>query len=479
VLVASPFAVLAGVVYLVFLTGGDINYYLADRPPAFYAAAALVGLLALIAGVLGAWLYVRWSLALPILLFEGCSATTALRTSSTRVRGAGWPIAGTLFGWHLLGAAAGAAALAAFGLLAAGLYRTAGGRLGVVLPLTAALLALYALLTAAGSYVNAAGHGLLVLRWYAARGGRAELCGPDALAAPVPPASRAWLFRLAGLGGAAFAGAVLFLCISLARPLGIEEPIEVIAHRGSSRDAPENTLSAFRKAIEVGADYAELDVQRTADGAVVVLHDEDLLRVAKVNRKLADMTLAEIQAVDVGRRFGPEFAGERIPTLAETIALARDRIKLVIELKFYGKDRGLAAQVAQMVHDEEFEEQCVVSSLNYDGLLAAKRANPRLKTAAIISAAVGDVSRMDVDVLMVHAPLLTDRLLRAARRRGKGVMVWTVDDPREAGRLVERGVHRILTNDPAALVRVRDERAALTDGERLLLAARHLIRVGN
>jgi glycerophosphoryl diester phosphodiesterase len=80
---------------------------------------------------------------------------------------------------------------------------------------------------------------------------------------------------------------------------------------------------------------------------------------------------------------------------------------------------------------------------------------------------------------MVHTPLITDGLLRSARRRGKVVFAWTVDDPRQAARLLERGVHTILTNDPGALVRLRDERAGLTDGERLLLAARHLLKAGN
>src|SRR5439155_24868129 len=102
--------------------------------------AVLAGLLALAATGVGAWLYVRWSLALPILLFEGGGARPALRESAARVRGAGVPVAGTLFGWYLLSAAVGAVVLAGFGWLAGTLLRAAGERLGVVIPLTAGLL---------------------------------------------------------------------------------------------------------------------------------------------------------------------------------------------------------------------------------------------------------------------------------------------------------------------------------------------------
>src|SRR5205085_2434160 len=162
---------------------------------------------------------------------EGGGPRPALRESAARVRGAGWPVALTLFGWYLLSAAGALVVLVGFGWLAGGLLRAAGERLGVVIPLTAGLLVLHALLTAGYSYA-----------------------------------------------------------------------------------APENTLSAFRKAIEAGADYAELDVQLTADGAVIVLHDRDFARVARVPKRPGQMTLAEVKELDAGRTFSPAYAGERVPT---------------------------------------------------------------------------------------------------------------------------------------------------------------------
>ena len=152
------------------------------------------------------------------------------------------------------------------------------------------------------------------------------------------------------------------------------------------------------------------------------------------------------------------------------IALARGKIKVQIELKFYGKDRKLAGDVARLVERERFESQCVVSSLNYDALLEARRVNPRLSTAAIVTVAIGDIDRLEVDALSVNARKLTNRLIRAARARNKDVYAWTVDDPRQMVTLMERGVSNIVTNVPDVLVRLRSEFAGLGDIERRLLA---------
>jgi glycerophosphoryl diester phosphodiesterase len=157
------------------------------------------------------------------------------------------------------------------------------------------------------------------------------------------------------------------------------------------------------------------------------------------------------------------------------IALVRDRIKLQIELKFYGKDRKLAERVARLIEREKFESQCEVSSLNYDGLRAARRSNPRLRTVAIVTLAIGDIDRLEVDALSVNARNLSNRLIRAARARHKDVYAWTVDDPRRMITLMERGVSNIVTNVPDVLIRLRAEFAKLNDLERRLLAARYLL----
>jgi len=113
-----------------------------------------------------------------------------------------------------------------------------------------------------------------------------------------------------------------------------------------------------------------------------------------------------------------------------------------------------------------------VASLEYASLAEARAANPSLRTAAIVTVALGDVVGLDVDVLSMRADLVTRSLLRSAHARGKQVHVWTVDDRNTAAQLMERGVDNVITNDPETIVRLRNERAGLTGPERLLQAFR-------
>jgi glycerophosphoryl diester phosphodiesterase len=267
--------------------------------------------------------------------------------------------------------------------------------------------------------------------------------------------------------------------LTFVRVLDANETIEITGHRGYETVAPENTLAAFRAAIDVGVDWIELDVQLSSDGAIVVLHDRDFLRVAGDPRRPGQMTLAEIQQLDASqpKRFGSKFAGERIATLMEVIDLARGRVNVNIELKIYGGDRRIAAAVADVVRTEEFENQCLVASLDVPAVREARRINPKLTTAAIVTVAVGDLAQLDVDVLSVNKRLIDERFLREARDHGKGVLVWTVNDPREMETLIELGAGRIITNHPTALVHLRNERADLTIGGRLIRAARHWLGV--
>jgi glycerophosphoryl diester phosphodiesterase len=165
--------------------------------------------------------------------------------------------------------------------------------------------------------------------------------------------------------------------------------VRVTAHRGHSLAAPENTLRAIRKAIDSGADYAEVDVQLTSDGVVVLLHDRDLKRVAGDPRRLSDVRYDEVRELDVGRWFDPAFAGERVPTLAEAIDLSRGRIKMNIELKVYGTERGLPAAVARLVHDKAFDDDCLVTTFDHDALQEMKRQNPDLRRGLIVAYAWG------------------------------------------------------------------------------------------
>jgi glycerophosphoryl diester phosphodiesterase len=464
-----PFVLLAALTYVVLLSGHDIYFYLRVRPPVFWLAAGVGVLLLLAALAVGTVLYVRWALALPILLFEGGSAPAALRASRDRVRGVAWRVGLTLVGWQVAALLLGLALLAGFRLVAAAALANAGER---PVALILSLLVAQGVLLATWSFAAVVGQGLLTRRVYLSRCEQLGLRqdGSEAGAERSP-----WVRRLAYLSLTLAVVGPVSLWAELQGYLTARPPVRVTAHRGHARAAPENTLSAVSKAIESGADYAEVDVQLTADGVAVLLHDRDLMRVAGDPRRLGDLTCDEVRRLDVGSWFDPSFAGERVPTLAEVIHLARGRIKLNVELKFFGSDRRLAENVARLVRDERFESECLITSFDYDALREVKRHTPGVRTGLIVAHSLGDVSRLEVDVLNVRADHLSDELLREAHRRGREVHVWTVNDPRQMVHFMKRGVDNILTSDPDLLIRVRDEWADMGGTERLLLASRLLL----
>ena len=478
-LTATPLALLAGLTYTALLTRHDINYYLADRPPSFLAAAAIGGVLGTIFLAVLAYGYVRTVFLFPIMLFENLPVRAAFSESLRRTNGDIRRLGAVLLGWHVFGVVLTTVVIWVFTGLAGPLLHLVAARYRLLVPLVALLLALHAILLAALSSVLIVFHCLLILRLYRERDEAVGEAAPEPasalaeqqLGAPMlASVLRSW--KMAALASLAV---FIALCIGVFQQPVTPGNVVVTAHKGFSRVAPENSLSAIRKAIEIGADYAEIDVQETADGEVVLNHDRDLMRVAGVPRRIREMALAEIRAVDIGSKFSPEFAGERVPTLAEVIDLARGKIKVQIELKFYDKDRTLAEKVARMIEREQFESQCVISSLHYDALLEARRVNPRLRTAAIVTFAIGDIDRLEVDALSVNVRNLSNRLIRAARARHKDLYAWTVDDPRQMIALMERGVSNIVTNVPDVLIDLRDRFTRLTDIELRLLAARYLL----
>jgi glycerophosphoryl diester phosphodiesterase len=476
-LTSVPFVVLTYLTYVVFLSRHDINYYVEARPPAFWFAAVVGAIVLLAALATGTWLYVRWSFALPIVLFEGRRGQAALRDSGDRTRGAAWEIGSILIVWHLGILVSGIALQAGLRLIAtAVLDHFAGRQIGVILILLAVQGALLAVL----SFVAAVGQGLITRRLYLVRSEHLGIFhsqqGPEGPQGTTwHPA--AWTRGAVGLSAALVVLAPMAVWSELTRRLADRADVRVTAHRGHSLAAPENTLSAIAKAIDAGADYAEIDVQQTADGVVVLVHDSDLKRVAGVARKCGELSYDEIKKLDVGSWFDPSVAGERVPSLVDVFDLARGKIKLNIELKVDRSDRRLAAAVAALVREHGFESDCLITSFSYDALLEAKRIDPGLRAGLIIALALGDVSRLKLEALSVRAESLTDEMIAAAHRAGQEVHVWTVNNPRQMDRLIKRGVDNIITDQPDVLIRVRDEWARLTWSERLLLAARLILGI--
>jgi glycerophosphoryl diester phosphodiesterase len=471
-LLAAPFLAGIGAVKLTLLGVYDINYYLYTQPPEWTRALIIAGALGL--GGVAALLLLsfRWLLALPILINSGVRPWMALRESWGLTRGHVLESAGTLGGWWLAVTLVGAALAGALNRSAELLLDWADPRPILVFLLAVVFLALLLALTLAGSFLTLGINAMLINRLFGdLTGGAGVLSPPELRGAEAPvvawnPIRLAWIAVL-----------TLFLAMSLVgvvrvASLEFEDAVAITAHRGSSRTAPENTLSALRQAMEDGADYAEIDVQTTGDGQVVIMHDRDFMRVAGDPRRLENLTLEEARRIDVGRWFAPGFAEEPVPTLSEAITLVRGRMRLNIELKYNRPDPGLAAAVIEILRREGFVDQCVITSLDLGSLRQVEEAEPDLATGLVLTRAVGNPARLPVDFLSVNTSAATNRLISYAQRTGKAIHVWTVNDPDTMTRMLDAGVDNVITDEPAEMRRVLEERKALNQAEKLILLLR-------
>lgn len=249
---------------------------------------------------------------------------------------------------------------------------------------------------------------------------------------------------------------------------------QITAHRGSSRAAPENTMAALQAAVEELADYAEIDVQLTADGVIVLGHDSSLKRVAGVNRSISSMTFEELSSLDVGSWFAPEYAGEQIPSLRQVLEFCRGKLRLNIEIKNVGGASPLPELTARMVQEQGMEEQCVITSTSLSYLIRVKAAAPELMTGYIISAAYGDFySHEAVDFISIRSSFVNEKLVEQVHEKGKEIHAWTVNQKSEMERLRLLGVDNIITDDPV-LAREIIYREETTEG--LLEYLRMIIR---
>jgi glycerophosphoryl diester phosphodiesterase len=256
------------------------------------------------------------------------------------------------------------------------------------------------------------------------------------------------------LGLLAAAGVSVALAVDALRHEG---PITVTAHRGVHRQAPENTVAAIHEAIGVGADYAEIDVQLSKDGVLVVTHDSDFSRMAGVAKKVWDLTYAEIRAIPLGAKAAPEFRNEPAPTFDEVLTIARDRIRLNIELKYYGDHQPrLAERVVEAVRAHQMTKQVIVQCLEYEPLLVVRRLAPDIPVGYLMSVNAAHPGRLKVNFLGAELNRATGAFIQAAHRRGQQVHVWTVDAPADMERMIDLGVDDLITNEPEeALRRVR------------------------
>lgn len=230
----------------------------------------------------------------------------------------------------------------------------------------------------------------------------------------------------------------------------------VMAHRGLSADAPENTLYAFFDAISVGADFIELDVQQTRDGVLVVMHDSNLKRTTGVNKDIWDVDYADIQNLDAGSWFDPAYANARIPTLEETLQFVDKRARLNIEIKptKHGSDT-LEQDVAELITQYQYTDACYVTSFSYGSLKKVKEVNPEIRTGYLMSVAYGQFYSLKyADAFSLNKVFVTSQVVNAAHQQGKQIFAWTVNSMSEVRSLCNLHVDSIITDDPVMVQNV-------------------------
>lgn len=226
----------------------------------------------------------------------------------------------------------------------------------------------------------------------------------------------------------------------------------IMAHRGFSAAAPENTLPAFQKCIDEGITAAELDVQMLADGTIIVMHDDNLKRTTGLDKNVWEVTYDEIKNLDNGAFFDPEFAGTKICTLDEAIKLAasaKDKLYLNIEIKRNGHDDGITEKVVQIILDNNYLNYCDITSQDYSTLEEVREINPYVLTAYTSVIGIGNIESLEAaDIISIQETFATYENIERIHNAGKRVFVWTINEQDTMEQLANLNVDAILTNDP-------------------------------
>ncbi len=233
----------------------------------------------------------------------------------------------------------------------------------------------------------------------------------------------------------------------------VKAQTKIIAHRGFSGITPENTLISFQKAIECGADYFELDIHKTKDDSIVVIHDESIDRTSSNDMKgeIAEMTYSELNAVRVGfsKEFGDKYKNEKIPTLREALELAKGKIKVCIEIKVYDVEK----EVLNIVNDLGVNDEVIIFSFYYPVLTKIRELDKNIPILFLVNNA--DIMILDSAraigsnaIGSGNGTAVTREFLDIAHNNGMEVWIWTVNDEDEMQKFIDIGIDGLITNFP-------------------------------
>ncbi len=473
-LITAPFLLIAGLIYRSLLSEFDINFYLQQSPPEFKIAVGLGIVLLVTWLVLAFRLLVNWYLAIGLAAFcETNPSKKILQESRERVLGFRrrilfwvliWLAASTLISTVSAGIIINIASIFIPAL------KDSITALAVAIGFCFALWSLVNLLTALFSQCLFAVVYFTLFRQMA-----------DDLAQKIPPTLTSGTESLSDGPGFQITGTRLMIGLvigllfavamgwSLAANLRVTDDVSIIAHRGASNEAPENTMAAIQQAIKDEADWVEIDVQETVDDHVIVFHDSDFMKLAKNPLKIWDATLADVEAIDIGSWFDPKFSDQRAPTLRDVLKACKGKIRVLIELKYYGHDVDLENRVAQIVEEEGMVDQIELMSLKLEAVTKMKKLRPTWRVGLLMSVATGNLKASEADFLAINGAFVDRDLIKKAHQRQQDVLVWTVNDAASMSTMIGMGVDGLITDKPALGRAVLRDREKLNVGQRLML----------
>lgn len=252
----------------------------------------------------------------------------------------------------------------------------------------------------------------------------------------------------------------LFYLLVLIAGISYGQNPKVIAHRGASGIAPENTLAAFSKAVEANADYFELDVQISSDDSLMIMHDATVDRTTNGTGTVSSMTYLQLRELDAGSWFGAEFTGERIPTLSEALTLAKNSansIGVVVELK--ASDASLPSKVVALIQHLEMESRVIVSSFSLSQITEVKTLDASIPVqlfATITEAHVGQVVAIGGE-WVGSGGSFTQEIVDFAHAQGIQYNAWTINSTSQMLPLIALGVDAISTDYPDLMIILMDD----------------------
>ncbi|MBH0162171.1 glycerophosphodiester phosphodiesterase [Fictibacillus sp. 26RED30] len=234
--------------------------------------------------------------------------------------------------------------------------------------------------------------------------------------------------------------------------------VQTVAHRGASGYAPENTMAAFQKGVDMKSDYIEIDVQETKDGELVVIHDVTLDRTTNGTGYVKDHTLEEIRQLDAGSYFGEEFIGEKVPTFEEVLDEFRGKTGILIELKatyYYPEiEEKVAAAIKERNMHLPAHDKIIIQSFEFGSMQQMDKLLPRVPVGVLTSNAA-DLSEAKLDEFATYAEfvnpsrtLVNSSIVDEVHERHMGIMAWTVRNKPEVQPLLDAGVDGIITDYP-------------------------------